>query len=75
MGERSTLRLTADQMIRVLRQPGFVLVGQSGGHQKWRNVSTSKQVIVAYHRGRTLPLGTMKSIIDGSGIDRSEWHD
>jgi predicted RNA binding protein YcfA (HicA-like mRNA interferase family) len=33
------------------------------------------QVVVPYHRGRILPLGTMKSILEGSGIPRSEWPD
>ncbi|MFN0105424.1 MAG: type II toxin-antitoxin system HicA family toxin [Bryobacteraceae bacterium] len=61
--------------MRILRQHHFALVGQSGSHQKWRNSSTGRQVIVAYHRGRMLPLGTMKSIIEGSGIPRSEWPD
>jgi predicted RNA binding protein YcfA (HicA-like mRNA interferase family) len=59
----------------VLKQNDFAQVGQSGSHQKWRNVSTGKQVIVAYHRGRILPLGTMKSIIEGGGIPRPEWPD
>jgi len=39
------------------------------------NASTGRQVIVASHRGRMLPLGTMKSIIEGSGIPRSAWPD
>jgi predicted RNA binding protein YcfA (HicA-like mRNA interferase family) len=30
-------------------------------------------VIVAYHRGKTLPLGTMKSIMEGSGLEAIEW--
>ena len=30
-------------------------------------------VIVAHHRGRVLPLGTMRSIIEGSGIALAEW--
>jgi predicted RNA binding protein YcfA (HicA-like mRNA interferase family) len=75
LGERGTPRLTADQVIRILRAHRFTLAGQSGSHQKWRNAASGKQVIVAYHRGKTLPLGTMKSIIEGSGISRSEWPD
>ncbi|MBV9763177.1 MAG: type II toxin-antitoxin system HicA family toxin [Acidobacteriaceae bacterium] len=73
MGERGAPRLTADQVIGTLKHHGFLLVGQSGSHQKWRNATTGKQVIVAFHRGRVLPLGTMRSIIEGSGIPRDEW--
>jgi predicted RNA binding protein YcfA (HicA-like mRNA interferase family) len=61
-------------VISILRQNGFVLAGSAGSHQKWRNDSTAKQVIVPYHRGRILPLGTMKAIIVGSGIDEAKWH-
>jgi len=75
LGERGTPRLTADQVIRILKAHQFALAGQSGSHQKWRNAATGKQVIVAYHRGKILALGTMKAIVEGSGIPRSEWPD
>ena len=73
MGDRGTPRLTSDQVIRILQRHGFLLAGQSGSHQKWRNPATKKQVIVAYHRGRVLPLGTMRAIIEGSGLALAEW--
>jgi len=73
LGERGTPRLTADQVIAILRRNGFALAGQAGSHQKWRNPRNGKQVIVAYNRGRVLPLGTMRSIIEGSGIPPLEW--
>ena len=73
MGDRGTPRLTADQVIAILRRNGFTIAGSSGSHQKWRNATTSKQVIVAYHRGRILPLGTMRAIIEGSGIELERW--
>jgi predicted RNA binding protein YcfA (HicA-like mRNA interferase family) len=73
LGERGAPRLNADQVIGVLKRNGFVLAGKSGSHQKWRNPISGKQVIVAYHRGRILPLGAMKSIVEGSGIPLSGW--
>jgi predicted RNA binding protein YcfA (HicA-like mRNA interferase family) len=73
LGERGTPRLSSDQVIRILRRHGFLRIGASGSHQKWRHPVTGKQVIVAHHRGRVLPLGTMKAIIEGSGIQPSEW--
>jgi predicted RNA binding protein YcfA (HicA-like mRNA interferase family) len=73
LGERGTPRLTADQVVALLQAHGFLLAGDSGSHQKWRNPITAKQVIVPYHRGRILPLGTMRSIIEGSGIDVAAW--
>lgn len=73
MGDRGTPRLTADQVISVLRRHGFLLIGSAGSHQKWRNVSTAKQVIVPYHQGRVLPLGTIRAIIEGSGVAAAHW--
>jgi predicted RNA binding protein YcfA (HicA-like mRNA interferase family) len=73
LGDRGTPRLTSDQVIDILRHYGFLRVGQSGSHQKWRNPTTAKQVIVAYHRGRILPHGTIRAIIEGSGIALTEW--
>jgi len=73
LGERGTPRLNADQVIAILKRHNFSLAGQSGSHQKWRNPVSGKQVIVAYHRGRILPIGTMKSIIEGSGIVLADW--
>ena len=66
-------RLRADEVTRVLRRHGFELVSQRGSHQKWRHPNTGRQVIVPNHRGRILPLGTLNSIIDGSGISRVEF--
>jgi mRNA interferase HicA len=73
LGDRGTPRLTSEQVVKILRRHGFQQVGQSGSHQKWRNPVTAMQVIVAHHRGRVLPLGTMKAIIEGSGISPAEW--
>jgi predicted RNA binding protein YcfA (HicA-like mRNA interferase family) len=67
------LRLKASEVIKVLQQHNFVLVSQRGSHQKWRNHNTGKQVIVPFHQGKELPLGTLKSIIDGSGIPEKEF--
>ena len=59
---------TANDVVRVLRRHGFALAGQAGSHQKWRHAN-GRQVIVAVHGNKSIPVGTLKSIIDGSGID------
>jgi len=58
----------AKEVVKVLRKHGFGLVAQSGSHQKWRHQS-GRQVIVAMHGGKPIPIGTLKSIIEGSGLD------
>ena len=67
-------RLKASEIIRILEKHGFVLISQRGSHQKWRHPASRKQVIVPYHKGNQLPLGTLKSIIEGSGITEDEFH-
>jgi len=60
--------LSAREVVRVLRRNGFALAGQSGSHQKWRHAN-GKQVIVPVHAAKPIPIGTLKNIVDGSGID------
>ena len=72
MSESVTARLTSDRAIRILRHHGFQRAGDSGPHEKWRHPLTGRQVIVTYHR-RVLPLRTISAIIEGSGIEASDW--
>jgi len=60
--------LTAQAVTRVLRKHGFTLIGQSGSHQKWRHAN-GRQVIVPVHGSKNIPIGTLKSIIDGSSLN------
>jgi predicted RNA binding protein YcfA (HicA-like mRNA interferase family) len=59
---------SAKDVTKVLRGHGFALAGQTGSHQKWRHPN-GRQVIVAVHGNKPIPIGTLKSIIEGSGID------
>jgi predicted RNA binding protein YcfA (HicA-like mRNA interferase family) len=43
------------------------MVSQKGSHQKWRHAN-GRQVIVAMHGNQPIPIGTLKSIIEGSGL-------
>jgi predicted RNA binding protein YcfA (HicA-like mRNA interferase family) len=70
---RKLPRLTATEVIKILQRHDFVLVSQQGSHQKWRNYSTGRQVIVPYHKGKQLPIGTLMSIIEGSSILKDEF--
>lgn len=66
-------RMTADQVEAILSRYGFKLVSQKGSHRKWRNVERKLQVIVPYHKGRDLPLGTLRNIMTAADIPNSEW--
>ena len=58
---------SAKDVVKALRQHGFAMVAQSGSHQKWRHPN-GRQIIVAMHGNKPIPIGTLKSIIDGSGL-------
>ncbi len=59
--------LNAQDVTRVLKRNGFVFTSQRGSHQKWRHAN-GRQVIVAVHGSKPIPQGTLKSIIEGSGL-------
>ena len=71
MSQRFPVR-NAKEVVKVLRKHGFVLIAQSGSHQKWRH-ENGRQVIVAMHGSKPIPIGTLKSIIEGSGLDVEEF--
>ena len=64
--------LNAKQVIAILKDHGFIKVSQKGSHKKWRNLE-GKQVIVADHGNKPIPIGTLKSIIAGSEIPIDEF--
>ena len=66
MGQRFPI-CNANNVIRVLRSNGFAKVGQKGSHQKWRHAD-GRQVIVANHGNKPIPIGTLRSIIEGSKL-------
>jgi predicted RNA binding protein YcfA (HicA-like mRNA interferase family) len=63
---------TAQDIARVLRKSGFSIISQRGSHQKWRH-DDGRQVILAVHGSKPIPIGTLKSIIQGSGLDADDF--
>ena len=64
-----TPRLNYLEVLRVLKKHGFEEVSQVGSHLKLFNKKTKRTVIVPLHRGKILPIGTLKSIEKQSGIN------
>ncbi len=67
------IRLTASQVEKILKSNNFIFISQKGSHKKWKNLKTGKQVIVPFHKGKLLPIGTLHSIINGSGLSKSDF--
>lgn len=72
MGEKIRL-FTVRELERLLSQHGFELVSQKGSHRKSRNFETGRQVIVPFHKGKALPLGTLRNILISAEIPEFEW--
>lgn len=66
-------RMNADEVENILKNYGFELVSQKGSHRKWRNLDRQLQTIVPYHKGRNLPLGTLRNIMINADIPETEW--
>lgn len=57
-----TPRLTAKQVIKQLKNAGFIEIGQTGSHLKLFNRETRRTAIVPIHSSKIIPLGTLKAI-------------
>lgn len=67
------LRLTAKEVEKILQRYNFQLISQKGSHRKWRNNELGLQVTVPEHRGKILPIGTLRNILIMAKIPESEW--
>ena len=63
-----TPRLTAKQVIKQLKNAGFLEINQTGSHLKLFNQETRRTAIVPIHSRKIIPLGTLKAIEKQSGI-------
>ncbi len=66
-------RMTAKEVESLLSKYGFKMISQKGSHRKWRHSQSGLQVIVPYHKGRNLPLGTLRNILVNAEIPQKEW--
>jgi len=67
----STPSLTPKDIVRILKQKGFVLDRARGSHQIWLHPISRKRVIVPVHN-KDIPIGTLHIILKHAGIDREE---
>jgi len=59
--------MTSKQMLKHLKNNGFVKVSQEGSHIKMKNYETGKQTIVPYHN-KDLTKGTEHAILKQAGL-------
>jgi len=61
-------RLTAKELVKVLKKHGFYEYHQTGSHLILKHPSNNSRVSVPMHSGKILKLGTLKSILEQAGI-------
>jgi len=62
-------RLTVREILQILKANGYVEVSQTGSHLKLFNHHSRRTTIVPIHKGKVLPIGTLKAIEKQSGIN------
>jgi predicted RNA binding protein YcfA (HicA-like mRNA interferase family) len=68
-------RVDARQLIRALNRAGFEEQRQRGSHLHLRRESDRKRLTVPVHKGRTIPVGTLRAILRDADITVEEFRD
>lgn len=64
---------TGTELVRVLEKVGFVLRRQKGSHVHLFRESDRSRVTVPVYAGKTLPIGTLKSILKDANLTVAEF--
>jgi predicted RNA binding protein YcfA (HicA-like mRNA interferase family) len=62
-------RLSSTETIKVLSEQQFYFVSQHGSHAKFKHADG--RMVIVPHPKKELPMGTLRSVIRQSGLDRS----
>jgi len=54
---------------KALRRAGWTLVRTKGDHEQWRSPDGRMVVTIAGHDNRDVPVGTLKSIRQSTGLE------
>ena len=73
MGKKRKLRnLTAREVLDILKRDGWYEVAQKGSHVQLKHPEKKGKITVSVHKGKVLPIGTIKSIFKQAGIEDVE---
>ncbi len=70
----NTPSLTPKNVVRILKQNGFVLDRSRGSHQIWLHPVSRKRSVIPMHN-KDIPTGTLYSILKQAGIEKDELQD
>jgi len=63
--------LTPKDIVRILKQKGFILDRSRGSHQIWLHPVSRKRAVVPMHN-KDIPSGTLYAILKQAGFDKDE---
>jgi predicted RNA binding protein YcfA (HicA-like mRNA interferase family) len=66
-----TSSFTPKDIVRILKEKGFVLDRSRGSHQIWLHPVSRKRAVVPMHN-KDIPIGTLSSILRQAGIDKAD---
>jgi len=66
--------INARELIKILKENGFVLSRQKGSHMIWRNPKSGIITPVPLHgKSKPIPMGTLMAIIKQSRISKEKF--
>ena len=76
MNARRLPSLRARDVVRALQKAGFSIVRTTGSHYRLvHNTDPTRQTTVPMHKGKDIPRGTLRAIIDQAGFTVDEFID
>lgn len=66
-------QVNARQVLRALERAGFVVARKSGSHIQLKKPGHRYLVTLAEHGATSIPQGTLRAIIRGSGLSKAEF--
>lgn len=66
--------ISAQKLIKILKENEFILSRQKGSHMIWKNLKTNIIVPVPLHgKSKPIPIGTLMAIIKQSKIPKERF--
>jgi len=67
-------RVKPKELIKALKQAGFVEQTQRGSHLRMWRESDQRLIIVPIHQGKDVPTGTLRAILRDADISPDEFY-
>jgi predicted RNA binding protein YcfA (HicA-like mRNA interferase family) len=64
--------MTGPELVRALETIGFVARRQKGSHLQLFRESDRRRVTIPIHKGKDIPVGTLKAILKDAGLTADE---